>query len=287
MSPTVVTILTILSIFIAVALLFLIAKSRQFGASSKQSKIVGIVAILVIIGGISFGLATKSTPSSFEDILLVNSVILVSYLAILATAGYVNHRRQLPSKLSTRKIAFLGIIIGLASALMLLGFPVIPGFVFLKVELSGLIIFMTLLWFDFKTAVIVSLFTNFIHVFMPGSPPLIIFLDEGVNFIATMVFLTPMAVMINRKKLAENTTIKQMALISFLGVIFTTVVMTLYNAFINLPIIYGWPLPFNQVVEIFGLFNLIKWGLVALVINLTWKRLYTLRNYGEEDYCEL
>jgi riboflavin transporter len=287
MSPTVVTILTILSIFISVALLFLIAKSRQFGASSKQSKMVGIIAILVIIGGISFGLSTKSTPSSFEDILLVNSVILVSYLAILATAGYVNHRRQSPSKLSTRKIAFLGIIIGLASALMLLGFPVIPGFVFLKVELSGLIIFMTLLWFDFKTAVIVSLFTNFIHVFMPGSPPLIIFLDEGVNFIATMVFLTPMAVMINRKKLAENTTIKQMALISFLGVIFTTVVMTLYNAFINLPIIYGWPLPFNQVVEIFGLFNLIKWGLVALVINLTWKRLYTLRNYGEEDYCEL
>jgi CRISPR-associated protein Cas1 len=63
-------------------------------------------------------------------------VILVG----LSVGGYLLARKrqkeQAPSPLSTKKIAFLGIIIGLSSALMLLGFPIIPGFHFLKVELS-------------------------------------------------------------------------------------------------------------------------------------------------------
>jgi riboflavin transporter FmnP len=166
---------------------------------------------------------------------------------------------------------------------MLLGFPVMPAAPYLKVEVSGLIIFLTLLWFDWKTAALVSLYTNFIHVFMPGSAPVIIFLDEGVNFIATMVFILPTVLFLKKTNLTTSKKFSPILLISIIGAIFTAVIMTLYNAFINLPIIYGWPMPFWTVVEIFGVFNLIKWGLVAIVINLTWKRLYKLRNFGEEE----
>ena len=286
MSPILVNVITVLSIIVAIASLFLLAYfHKQKG--TKQS-LLGVYFLLIafIVAGISFGLATKSQPSAFREILMFNAIIVAVYFLVIYLTTKINKHR-VKSPLSTRKIAFLGILVGLASALMLLGFPIIPGFIFLKVELSGLIILMAFLWFDFRTALLVSLLTNFIHVFLPGTPPLILFLDEGVNFIATVVFLAPIAIFLKRDQLMEKKQTIRFLLISSAGVLFTTIVMTLYNYFINLPLIYSWPMPFNQVVAVFGLFNLIKWGLVALVVNLTWRRLYSLKAIGEGQYCEL
>ncbi|PKL00500.1 MAG: hypothetical protein CVV56_05860 [Tenericutes bacterium HGW-Tenericutes-1] len=259
--------------------------SKRDDATKKISNrmITSLVTLFAIIVGISYALFTKETPTPFLSVVLIDVIIALLYLVIMAVAIKCDKRANTPKTLSTRKVAFLGILIGLASALMLLGFPIMPLAPYLKVELSGLIIFMALLWFDWKTAAVVSLYTNFIHVFLPGSAPVIIFLDEGVNFIATMVFIMPMAIFLNRAKLSVTKKISPIFIISVIGVIFTAVVMTLYNAFINLPLVYGWPMPFWTVVEIFGVFNLIKWGFVAIVINLTWKRLYSLRNFGEEE----
>lgn len=286
MSPILVTIFTLIAIAITIALLFVLAFVHKVGRTNKQSTIAGVITIAFILIGISFGLATKSNPAPASEIIMINAIILAFYLLIVFLT-YQWNKNRVKTPLSTRKIAFLGILVGLSSALMLLGFPVIPGFVFLKVELSGLIILMALLWFDFKTAVLVSLFTNFIHVFMPGTPPLILFLDEGVNFIATMVFLAPIAIFVKKRHLETKEATLRILIVSSAGVLFTTLVMTLYNYFINLPIIYSWPMPFSTVVQVFGLFNVIKWGLVALVVNLTWRRLYSLRSIGEEEYCEL
>ena len=268
------------------AVMALVIKLSKRDDSSKKISnrmITSLVTLFVIMGGITYALLTKETPSPLLNVLIIDVIIALSYLVIMAVAMRCDKRANTPKTLSTRKVAFLGILIGLASALMLLGFPIMPLAPYLKVEISGLIVFMALLWFDWKTAAVVSLYTNFIHVFLPGSAPVIIFLDEGVNFIATMVFIMPMALFLNRAKLTLTKKISPILIISVLGVIFTSIVMTLYNAFINLPIIYGWPMPFLTVVEIFGVFNLIKWGFVAIVINLTWKRLYSLRNFGEED----
>lgn len=271
------------------ALVALVMKLSKRDDSSKKvtnRMIISLISLFLILSGISYALATKDDPIAFEYIVLIDSVIILSYYGITMLAMRADNRLKTPKTLSTRKFAFLGILIGLASALMLLGFPVMPAAPYLKVEVSGLIIFLTLLWFDWKTAALVSLYTNFIHVFMPGTAPVIIFLDEGVNFIATMVFILPMALFLNRAKLDVTKKFSPIIFISIIGALFTSVIMTLYNAFINLPIIYGWPMPFWTVVEIFGVFNLIKWGLVAVVIILTWKRLYTLRNFGEEDSDE-
>jgi riboflavin transporter FmnP len=229
------------------------------------------------------GSFTRTHYGSFKNILMVNSVILAVYVLILLVSFLIHKKQKQIRGLSTRKLAFLGILIGLSSALMLLSVPIMPAAPFLKVELSGLVIFMTLLWFDFKTAAIVSLITNFIHVFMPGSAPLILFLDEGVNFIATMVFLLPMAIMIRMIDFEHRKNNWKFIVVSVLGVIFTVIVMTLYNAYVNLPIIYKISMPFKTVVEIFGVFNLIKWGLVAVAINLTWRRLFSLRHFGESE----
>jgi riboflavin transporter FmnP len=229
------------------------------------------------------GSFTRTHYGSFKNILMVNSVILAVYVLILLVSFLIHKKQKQIRGLSTRKLAFLGILIGLSSALMLLSVPIMPAAPFLKVELSGLVIFMTLLWFDFKTAAIVSLITNFIHVFMPGSAPLILFLDEGVNFIATLVFLLPMAIMIRMIDFEHRKNNWKFIVVSVLGVIFTVIVMTLYNAYVNLPIIYNMTMPFKMVVEIFGVFNLIKWGLVAVAINLTWRRLFSLRHFGESE----
>ncbi len=268
------------------AVMALVVKLSKRDDSLKKISnrtITSVVTLLAIIGGVTYALLHKEDPTPVGRVLLIDAIIGLSYLSIMAVAMRSENRVKTPKTLSTRKVAFLGILIGLASALMLLGFPIMPAAPYLKVEVSGLIVFMALLWFDWKTAVVVSLYTNFIHVFLPGSAPVIIFLDEGVNFIATMVFILPMAVFLNRTKLTVSKKISPILLISIIGVIFTAIVMTLYNAFINLPLIYGWPMPFWTVVEIFGVFNLIKWGFVAIVINLTWKRLYSLRNFGEEE----
>lgn len=229
------------------------------------------------------GSFSRTHYGSFKNILMVNSVILAVYMFLLLASFLIHKKQKRIRGLSTRKLAFLGILIGLSSALMLLSVPIMPAAPFLKVELSGLVIFMTLLWFDFKTAAIVSLITNFIHVFMPGSAPLILFLDEGVNFIATMVFMLPMAIMIRMIDFEHRKNNWKFIVVSVLGVIFTVIVMTLYNAYVNLPIIYKMSMPFKTVVEIFGVFNIIKWGLVAVAINLTWRRLFSLRHFGESE----
>jgi riboflavin transporter FmnP len=149
---------------------------------------------------------------------------------------------------------------------------------YLKVELSALIVFMTLLWFDFKTAVIVSLLTNIIHFFMPGSVQLIPLLDEMVNFLATMLFLAPTAIFLNKKNLDKEKKGFSILLFTLIGFVSTVVLMVLFNQYINLPLVYNIQMSFNEVVAIFGIFNIIKWGINVLVINLTWKRFYVLRS---------
>jgi riboflavin transporter FmnP len=91
-----------------------------------------------------------------------------------------------------------------------------------------------------------------------------------------------MAVMIRMIDFENRKNNWKFIVVSILGVIFTVVVMTLYNAYVNLPFIYKITMPFKTVAEIFGLFNLIKWGLNAIVIILLWRRLYTLRTINDD-----
>ena len=282
MSDELIIIISVLGIMMAMVLVYLMARTKE---NDRKLLVVQIATGVFIIAGFSFGLAVKGDGEIAPlKILMFDAIILAAYLLGLFAIAKLRKSGRIQKGVSTRKIAFLGIMVGLSSALMLLGFPGIPGFTFLKVELSALMIFMTFLWFDFKTAVFVSLATNLIHVFMPSTtPPLIPFMDEGVNFIATMVFLAPTAIFLRRHRLATDKKWSPILWLTSASVILTVVVMVLYNHYINLPLIYGMNLPFKTVLEVFGVFNLVKWGLNGLVINLLWRRLYTLRAFNDKD----
>lgn len=271
--------ISVVGIVIALLLIYLLARTKH---SEKKHLVVQIITGFFIIAGLTFGLAVQDEADPLK-ILMFDAIILALYFLIIFIVAKLREAGKLKQSVSTRKIAFLGIMVGLASALMLLEFPVVPGYHFLKVELSALMIFMALLWFDFKTALLVSFATNLIHVFMPSTPPVILFMDEGVNFIATMIFIAPTAILVRRQNLFDSEKRPIVTWIVIGSALLTAIVMVLYNYFINLPIIYKMEMPFKSVLEIFGVFNLIKWGLNALVIILLWRRLYALRMISDES----
>ncbi len=268
--------LAALALIIALALMFLLGRNQKGG---RKTLIISTLSMIVVVLGITYGLL-QSGENQLEDVLIYITVILSIYSLVVGIVYFIQSRKPQESRkpASTRKISLLGLLVGLSSVLMLISFPVIPAAPFLKVELSALVIFMTMIWFDFKTAVIVSLITNIVHFFMPGTtPPIIPFMDEMVNFLATMIFIMPTAIFLNKNQLNPNKKVNGILIYTIAGFIATTVLMVLYNQFINLPLIYNMQMSFKEVIAIFGLFNIIKWGLNAAVINLTWKRFYTFK----------
>ncbi|MDY0023962.1 MAG: ECF transporter S component [Candidatus Izemoplasmatales bacterium] len=274
-----------LALVLALLLMFLIGKNTN---NHKRLLIISILAWLFIIIGLTYAylflIKVDGERVEISTIILIDIIITAIYLLFFGLILRQNYaKNQLPkAKITTQKIAVISLLIGIASVLMLISFPVMPAAPYLKVELSALIIFMTLIWFDFKTAVTVSFITNFVHFFLPSSQPVIPLLDEMMNFMATMLFIIPTAIFISRKKIL-NLKVPTVILWTGIGFVSTTVFMVLYNQFINLPYIYGIQMTFSQVLIIFGVFNLIKWGLNMVVINLTWRRFYFLRDRFNKD----
>jgi len=266
-------IIVALSLGVSLVLMFSLAKHFK---EQRTLFILFLLSVIFIETGLTLGLWLSDNAAS--NILLYDAGVLIAFSLIMLVVYLWKQKQEKKTKLNTKITAFLGIIVGMASVLMILGFPVIPGFLYLKVEFSALIIFMTLLWFDFKTAVIVSLLTNILHFLMPGTPPLIPLLDEMVNFLATMIFILPTAIFLKKHKLSEPKSNLSILWFSILGVASTTVLMVLFNQYINLPLIYNIDMTFTQVLTVFGIFNLIKWGLNAILIILTWKRFYSIRS---------
>ncbi len=260
------------SVILALSLMFLIFKNLK---NAKKILNLSVISIVFVIIGLTIGLWLNN--NTLTSILIYDTALLLSYSLIMLLIYFLKKNIKKKNKLNTKMTAFLGIIVGMASVLMILGFSIIPGFIFLKVEFSALVIFVTLLWFDFKTAVIVSLLTNILHFLMPGTPPLIPLLDEMVNFLATMIFIMPTAIYLNKHRKAGEINHVSILWLTILGVALTTVLMVLFNQYINLPIIYKIDMSFKEVLTVFGIFNFIKWSLDAFLINLTWKRFYSLK----------
>lgn len=266
------------ALLIALTLMFFLGKNRK---DQKQFLIVSLLSLAFIVAGITYAylflIEVDDQKVDVSTIILTNIVVIIIYLAGLFLVNRANQKESHKQKITTQRLAIQGILVGMASVLMLISFPVMPAAPFLKVELSALIIFMTLIWFDLKTAVVVSLITNIVHYFMPSSAPIIPLLDEMINFLATMLFILPTAIFIKRESLnVDNKSIK-ILILSFAGFVSTVVLMVLFNQYINLPYIYNIPMSFRDVLLIFGVFNIIKWGMNLVVINLTWKRFYVIR----------
>jgi len=267
------------ALVIALILMFLLGKNRR---DQKRFLIVSLLSLVFIVVGITYAyvflVQVDDQKLELSTIILTYIVVIIIYLIGLFAVNRVNQTQSKKQKMTTQRLAIQGILVGMASVLMLISFPVMPAAPFLKVELSALIIFMTLIWFDFKTAVVVSLTTNIVHYFMPSSAPIIPLLDEMINFLATMLFILPTAIFIKRDRLNRENKGVIIFILTFAGFLATVVLMVLFNQYINLPYIYNLPWSFKDVLLIFGVFNIIKWGLNLLVINLTWRRFFVIRD---------
>jgi len=265
------------ALIIALLLMFFLGKHTR---NNQKLLLVSLLSIAFIVAGITYAylflIKVDGEPVEISKIILTNIIVIATYLLGLLVVFKLNQKDTIKRKMTTQKIAIQSILVGIASVLMLISFPVMPAAPYLKVELSALIIFMTLIWFDFKTAVLVSFITNVVHFFLPSSAPIIPFLDEMINFLATMLFILPTALLFKKEKIQEKNSVLYVIFLTGLGFLTTVVLMVLFNQFINLPYIYGINMTFTQVLTIFGVFNIIKWGLNAVFINLTWKRFYFL-----------
>ncbi len=272
-------------VFILLLIVSLLALSRL---KKKNNKLftVGTTLVILVIAGLNFLLIKNVNDSITLEItkkfvielspvvrIIITNLIVITLLLI---SLYKISKEKVRKKLSTSSIAIIGVLVALASVLMFFGIPFF-GAPYLKIEVSGLIMFLVFIWFDFKTAVITSLLTNFLHAIMPGtSVPVILFLDELVNFVATMAFLAPSVLLLKRDKDGKIINSYKVIPSVIIGILFTTVFMVIYNYTFNLPIVYEMNLTFLSVLKTFGLFNIIKWGSVGLLIILLWEKLSSI-----------
>ncbi|MGL5978077.1 MAG: ECF transporter S component [Erysipelotrichaceae bacterium] len=174
---------------------------------------------------------------------------------------------------SVRRLVIIALMVALSYVLMFWGVPVVPAAPFLKIELSFLPIIVLALGVDVKSALLASFIVNMMDFFFKGSMTGLP-IDQMANFLAVTFFLTTMVYFVKKEKVV-------LGLIT--AVVVNMLFMTTLNYFVITPWYFslaGWDMPENLLlycVQIYGVFNLIKWGLVAVVYKLTTPWIATFR----------
>lgn len=286
-------------ILISVALLVVLIINLGRKNTSKKMYLVGAIILALVIFAVNFTLVRDYNDKVVRDpslvfpyakLLLFNAFVII--LFVLIGYFFVYKQKKIQRKTSTTSVATLSLMVALASVLMLFGIPIFPAASFLKVEISALIYFMIYLWFGFKPTITIIILTNLIHIIMPSiTPPLVFGLDETANIVAILVFLLPSFIVFRKLPNDEAPQFRTVLITSLAGVLLTTIFMVLYNYFIFIPIYeYILDIPIEVILNtseefnfiatltLFGSFNLIKWGSVAVVVSLLYRRLYVLKS---------
>ncbi len=276
------TVFVLASIALLVALVINIGKQE----TSKKVYVIGSFIFALVLFSVNFFIykdyknALSQDPTTefpLANVFAYNALIIIAFSLV----GYlvISRRNKEEEKMTVANVAMLSLLVALSTVLMLFGIPILPGFTFLKVEISALIYFLVYLWFGIKPTTVVIFLTNIIHAIMPSFGVQIVpGLDQMVNVIAVFTFLFPSFIAFRKLEEGEVPPFKSVLVCTIIGVVFTSVFMLLYNYFINLPLIYGMNMSFEDVLKIFGLFNIIKWSTVSAAIVLLYKKLYELKN---------
>ena len=277
-------------VFVAIIVVFFVVFANLRAIEKRLNikiHILNTLLIILVLLGVRyyFYLEEKRLIESGveEAIPLLKKILVYGFFfalyAALTVATFLRKKSE-TGRYSVYKITVLGLMAGLAYVLRFFGFPIIPGYPFLKLEFSGLIYILVLLWFGFGSAVIVCLLTNVLRVifhFSPFGAFLVLGIDQLVNFIASVAYILPVAIFFFKLKENEQPNADKMLISTTVGTLITMVFMIFYNYFINLPIIYELDMPLKEAIIVFGSFNLVKWGLVTVMINLLWQKLYNLK----------
>ncbi len=273
----------------------------------KQNKwfLIGGGALVALIVGLLVFLTASdwSGITSIKDFLGGTSMIKYVVLAFLTVAFLTAIVILIAKKAKNNtafnpveRIAIISIFTALSYVLMFFGIPFILPF--LKIELSIVVIVGVMLLVDYKTAVLIALLKSTIDYIIKGSAvgyPI----DQIAHFTAVLVFLTTIYIIttyFKNKFDAEKRGIKFGLII---GVLTTTVTMLILNTLWILPVyiklftsegFYNYVEMdepknfFLWILKIFGPFNLIQWGITAVVSYIIYLRVVLpLRKYISEE----
>lgn len=132
--------------------------------------------------------------------------------------------------LQTRKLVLVAILSALSFALMLFGFPIIPGADFLKVELSILPILLGLYLFDLKTAYVILLLRTLLK-FVLNNRGVNDLIGLPMNVLAMAIFVTCFALIWQKKETRSS-----YIWASVVGSLVLTVSMLALNWFYAMPL---------------------------------------------------
>jgi len=272
-------------VLIAIGLFICLIVNLERNNGSRKLKAIGGTIFLLVLVSVNYVMLSDYKSELAKDptftfpiskFLIFNAYIIFLFAVV---GFFLTTKSKQKQKITVATVATLGLMTALASVLMLFGIPIFPSAPYLKVELSAFVYFMVFLWFGVKPAIIVIFITNLLHAIMPSmTPPQILFLDELVNVVACLAYLTPSFIAYHNRN-NEELKLKNVAITSILGVIFTVIFMVLYNYFINLSLIYNMKMDFMTVLSIFGLFNAIKWSAVSVVVILLYSKVNNLKSF--------
>lgn len=176
---------------------------------------------------------------------------------------------------TVRRLVLIALMVALSYILMFIGFPIIPIAPWLNIDFSFLPIVVLALGLDLKSALLAAFMVNFIDFFLKGSMTGLP-IDQMTNLIAITIFLVSTVYFAKKGKLFLGL---------FVSVLINVVLMTILNYFWITPLyfgILGYDLPDNLLlycVQVYGVFNAVKWGLVAFVyyIGQPWVKQFRTR----------
>lgn len=266
-------IITIIFLAMVICLLVALAVVQKSARYNTKSVIVGLTLVLLILASVTYYLSTLDIK--IYKIALVDLTVIGIYALLV----YLPLKQEVTAKVNTEKIVFLGVMTGLAVALSFLGFPIIPSFSHLRLEFNGIVYILVLLWFGYGSAITVCLLVNIVLLIFPTGGSTIFFgYDQLINFISCMLYITPVAIILPHGGERKKPKFYKLIISAIIGTVFATSVMVLFNYFITAPLIMEINLPFKTVLSIFGVFNLVKWGAVTIIILLIWEKLYDLKS---------
>ncbi|MEG0313833.1 MAG: ECF transporter S component [Erysipelotrichaceae bacterium] len=165
------------------------------------------------------------------------------------------------------QLVIIALMITLSYILMFTGISIIPAVPHLKLEFSIIPIVIIALGINIRSAILAAFIVNMLDFFSKGSLTGLP-IDQLINLIAITIFLVVIV------KFEKNNKTNIGLIISVLVV---SVMMIFINYFFTTPLYFGllgMELPDNLLyycVSVYGIFNAIKWGLVAVAYFVCYK----------------
>lgn len=167
----------------------------------------------------------------------------------------------------SKKLILIGVFIALSIVLQRISFPIIPIAPYLKLEFSSIPIIVIAVVINLKYAILATFIVNGLDFLINGSLTGLP-LDQSINAVAIIIFMICMRYFLSRNK----------KLLAVLVPVFVNVfVLTLLNYIYITPLYFSilkLQLPEQFLlwtVNVYGLFNFIKWGLVSISYMLIHK----------------